>query len=321
MTLADGPERLGAPLAGRPETAKMTPRLHRLLAAALIAGLAACATDRSTTPGTSALALAGAFSTTPLGFNNAVSSFDGSMGGQGWAPRGDHFGGGFMGGGLGPDFLGGGLDFGMGHGRHGDDHMPPDANCAFNSGTGRVECAAQSFGGLTIVRSAQYKDAAGHVQQAFDTATTNSINTQVTVSGTVVRRDNDTSTVANTSDRTVTGLKSAQRTVNGTSAGTEKTVGTDSTGHFTAQRTIGDTTKAVVIPAPVAGSPPPYPTSGTIVRSMSATLTYDGKSPATSTRREVITYNGTNTATVVITQDGTTKNCTLPLPRGRLTCQ
>ena len=299
----------------------MTPRLHRLLAAALIAGLAACATDRTTTPGFHNVALAGAFNTTPLGFDAAVSSFDGSMGGQGWAPRGDRFGGGFMGGGLGPDFRGGGLDFGMGHGRHGDDHMPGDANCAFNSGTGRVECTAQSFGGLTIVRSAQYKDAAGNVQQAFDTATTSSINTRVTVSGTVVRRDNDTSTVANASDRTVTGLKSASRTINGTSSGSEKTVGRDSTGHFSALRTIGDTTRAVVIPAPTAGSPPPYPTSGTVIRSMAATLTYDGKSPTSTTRREVITYNGTNSATVVITQDGTTRNCTLPLPHGRLTCQ
>jgi hypothetical protein len=35
----------------------------------------------------------------------------------------------------------------------------------------------------------------------------------------------------------------------------------------------------------------------------------------------VITYDGTATAKVVITQDGTTQNCTLPLPRGRLTCQ
>jgi hypothetical protein len=297
----------------------MTPRLNRLLAAALIAGLAACATD-STTPGFNNVALAGAFNTTPLGFDAAVSSFDGSMGGHGWAPRGDHFGGGFMGGGLGADFLGGGLDFGMGHGRHGDDHFPGDANCAFNSGTGRVECATQSFGGLTIVRSAQYKDAGGNVQQAFD-STTSSINTRVTVSGTVVRRDNDTSTVANASDRTVVGLKGASRTVNGTSGGSEKTVGRDTTGHFTALRTIGDTTKAVVIPAPTAGSPPPYPTSGTVIRGMSATLTYDGKSPTSTTRREVITYNGTNTATVVITQDGTTRNCTLPLPRGRLTCQ
>jgi len=35
-----------------------------------------------------------------------------------------------------------------------------------------------------------------------------------------------------------------------------------------------------------------------------------------------VTYDdGSSTATVVITQDGVTKTCTLPLPRGRLVCQ
>jgi hypothetical protein len=40
----------------------------------------------------------------------------------------------------------------------------------------------------------------------------------------------------------------------------------------------------------------------------------------TSHRREVITYDGSATAKMVITQDGTTKTCTLPLPFGRPTC-
>jgi hypothetical protein len=58
-----------------------------------------------------------------------------------------------------------------------------------------------------------------------------------------------------------------------------------------------------------------------IVRSMTVTVTVSGQSPAQSSRREVITYNGTATATVVITEDGTTQNCTLPLPFGHLSCQ
>ncbi len=297
-------------------------RMQRLAALALAVGAVACDRTGPTTDLLTSAQLAGAFSSTPLGFDNAVSTFDGSAGGRGWAPRGDHWGGGgFMGGGLGGDFLGGGFDFGRGHGRHGDDHVPSDISCTFNAGTGFVECPPQTFGGLTIDRSVQYLDAADQVQTAFDTATTNSIETRVSVGGTVVRRDNDTSTVADVSDRVVAGLKAAQRTIHGASAGSEKTVGTDTIGHFTAVRTIGDTTKDVVIPAPTAGSPPPYPTSGTVIRQMQATLTYDGKSPASTSRREVITYDGTSTATVVITQDGQTKNCTLPLPRGRLTCQ
>jgi len=53
----------------------------------------------------------------------------------------------------------------------------------------------------------------------------------------------------------------------------------------------------------------------------SATIALDGKAPVTKSRREVITYDGSSTAKVVITKDGTTKNCTLPLPFGRLQCQ
>jgi hypothetical protein len=87
-------------------------------------------------------------------------------------------------------------------------------------------------------------------------------------------------------------------------------------------RVTGDTIKNVVIPVPAsAASGPSYPIAGIVIRAMSATVTIDGQSPAKSSRREVITYDGTATAKVVITQDGTTQNCTLPLPRGRLTCQ
>jgi hypothetical protein len=54
---------------------------------------------------------------------------------------------------------------------------------------------------------------------------------------------------------------------------------------------------------------------------MNATVTIQGQSPTTKSRREVITYDGSATATIVITQDGTTKTCSLPLPRGMPTCQ
>jgi len=37
-------------------------------------------------------------------------------------------------------------------------------------------------------------------------------------------------------------------------------------------------------------------------------------------RREVITYDGSATAKVEITENGTTRNCTRPLPRGPLSC-
>jgi hypothetical protein len=60
--------------------------------------------------------------------------------------------------------------------------------------------------------------------------------------------------------------------------------------------------------------------AGSIVRSASVTVTFAGQSPTTSSRREVVTFDGTSTAKVVITRDGVTKNCTIALPHGRLVC-
>ena len=74
-----------------------------------------------------------------------------------------------------------------------------------------------------------------------------------------------------------------------------------------------DLTKNVVIPVSAETLSPPA--SGSVVRVMSVTVTRGGSSTSSS-RREVVTYNGTDTATVVITKDGTTSTCKLPL-KGR----
>ena len=182
-----------------------------------------------------------------------------------------------------------------------------------------MTCPAVTDRGLTIVRSASYKKADGTVQSAPD-STTNTINVQIQVTGTVIRRDSAVSTVNNSSDRTVSGLAvgSTQRTVNGTSKGEESTSGTNADGVFTALRLVGDTTSGLVIP--VVSGMPTYPTAGTVIRSMKVTVTIAGGTPTTKQRREVITYDGSATAKIVITQDGTTKTCSLPLPRGIPTC-
>ena len=173
---------------------------------------------------------------------------------------------------------------------------------------------------MTILASASYKTAAGAVQQSPD-STTDQVNIVNSVAGTVTRRDSAVSTVYHTSSRTVTGLAvgSTQRTVNGAARGEEATTGkTDSGAVFTATRLVGDTTSGLVIP--VVSGKPTYPTAGRVVRQMKATVTLAGGSPTTRERREVITYNGSDTATLVITTDGTTKTCTIPLPRGVPTC-
>jgi len=312
-----------------------------LIAVSLAATFVSCAD--SIAPNSSTI-LASAFASLPLGFQFVPSTFAGGSAADsdGWAPPDNHSfgrmgpgghddgggpgGGSMMCGGLGGAFHGDGLGLGFGHGFDrglfggifAGTSLP--GTCALDAPSGRVICDPVTHDGLSIARSAAYTDGSGTVQTAFDSLTTNSINIRVSVSGTKVRRDNNTSVVQHTSDRTVAGLApgSTQRTVNGTSSGTENITGSNTTGSFTAVRTIGDTMAGVVIPVQSGGMA--FPTAGTVIRSAQVVLTYAGQSPTTSTRREVITYNGSTTATITITRDGVTRTCTLA-PRGRPMCQ
>jgi hypothetical protein len=315
----------------------MATKMRRALTAAAVLVAAACGTlsTGNKSPQVMSAALAAAFTTVPAGFTRTQNSFDTSaapVAGT-WFPgapdggMGRHEGqalgtglGPMIGGGLRGDFLGGlglGRLFGRGH-FFGDPDLD-DNNCAFVAATGRLTCAPVTHDGLTIVASVAFTTTAGTVQSAFDSLT-NTVNTRISVTGTKTRRDSSTSTVADSSNRTVGGLAkgSTQHTVNGTAIGNETTNGKDSTGTFVAVRIATDTTSGIIVPVSDTGRT--YPTAGKIIRSMSVTLTYTGKTPQASTEREVITYNGTNTASLVITQNGTTKTCTLPLPFGKPTC-
>ena len=340
-------------------------------------GIAACAELNSPRSSTlSAAALTAAFSTVPVGFGDVSTSFVGTSAasvraagfwlGGGREGRMDR--GSLMGGGLAANYSGEGEGFGRGFGNRGPFGGGVSCDGTFDSGLGRVICAAQTRNGLTISRSAQYKDVSGAIQQAFDSTTTNSVNTQTSVTGTVTYEPEDeneagddrggnrgsggnrgrgggracwgdgrgvgglllgdtativsaTTSVNDVSDRTVSGLAkgSTERTVNGSSMGQESTTGESSRGKFTATRVVGDTTSGLVIPIATDNSQT-YPTAGTVIRAIRASLTYEGQSAITVTRREVVTYDGSATAKVVITENDSTRNCTRPLPRGPLSC-
>ena len=304
-----------------------------LAAAGLLA--VACLDTTSPTTSDSILALSQAFVTLPAGFSLTNNSFAGDgttggafmprmddggrgRGGPGHGPMDDISGHGPMGGGIGPDFFGGiGFGRGFGKGPFGGERLR--GTCSFSSSTGIVTCT-DTRDGLTINSTATYKTAGGTAQSVPD-STTDVAAVNIDVSGTVTRRDSAVSTVHNTSSRSVSGLAvgSAQRTVNGVARGEESTSGkTDSGVVFTATRLVGDTTTALVIP--VVSGKPTYPTAGKVVRQMKATITLAGGAPTTKERREVITYDGSATATLVIMTDGTTKTCKLPLPRGIPSC-
>jgi hypothetical protein len=300
------------------------------LAGLAIVGLIAASCSEPSAPSSGlAITLASAFSAAPSGFSELSSSFaaDAAAGAflPGFGPRenahgphdgfegpghGPGLGLGFMGGGLLGPFLGDGLEHGFFH---------TDASCTYAAGV--LTCGPTTHDGLTVTRVSQYLTTAGGAQPKLD-STTNTVSTKVTVAGTTTRRDSSTSTVNETSSQTVAGLApgSTKRTVNGTSAATESSTGKSKEGAFTAKRTTGDTVTAVVIPAATTTNEHPYPTAGTVIRAMAATVTITGQSPTSSSRREVVTYDGSATAKVVITHDGTTQNCTMPLPHGKLTC-
>jgi hypothetical protein len=302
----------------------MARTLFRVLATATtLIGATACTFDAFGGPGDT-MQFDSAFDSAPTGLDGATSSFSpDSEGAWGGPRRGRGPGGpgmmGLMGGGMGADFLGTG---GFGRGAHrGPFAARTDSTCTVSAGD--VTCT-RTGNGLTATTIYTIRDAAGAAQTRIDTITTNSVRTRATVTGTSTRgRDgaNVTATVNHTSDRTVTGLaaSSTQRTVNGTSRGTENTTGTNRDGQsFTAVRLSADTTTNLVVPVSTTG--PRHPTAGRVVRTMKVTTTVAGGTPSVKERREVVEYDGSTTAKVTITQDGTTRNCTLSLPRGRPNC-
>ena len=306
-------------------------RSGRMVILSVAAMLAVACAERITSS-LGASMLDAAFISSPLGFESTSSSFASSDGaptvGIAFAPdsgrrhHGEHgrngllFGFDFMGGGFGRDFLGGPL--GGGRPFDGDEHDALPPSCSYDAASGVVSCNV-TRDGITIARTIAFRNSAGVAQSKPDTST-NSVTTHTEVSGTLSRRNGNTTTIAHKSDRSVVGLSSAstQRTVNGTSAGTETTTGSDTAGTFTAARVIGDTVSGLVIP--VSSGRPSYPIAGSVIRAMQVTVTYSGKTPVSSSRREVITYDGSATATLVITHDGVTKSCTVALPRGRPVC-
>lgn len=292
--------------------------LNVLLAGGCMALLAACA-ETTSAPQLDDAELDAAFNSTPTGFSSTTSTFSSTSDEAGFRPNGPraaHHGGplmGLMGGGMHPDFLGG-----LAGGRP-FDAPGPGAECSYSPETGVVTCTGTRMG-LSVLRTYAFKNLAGAPQPRPD-STTHSVTTHTEVNGTLVRRDSVTATVRHVSDRVVVGLEkgSTQRTVNGTSAGSESLSGKDSAGvAFTANRVVADSTVGLVIP--IQEGRPSYPTAGTITRVMQVSLTRGGET-ATRSRREVITFNGTNTATLVITVNGQTRTCTIPLPHGRPSCQ
>jgi hypothetical protein len=299
-----------------------------LIATTALVGVG-CAEKISNSGAINSPQLTAAFSTSPVGMESTTSSFADATNtpGQEFEPAGSNdqkdqegnnglaIGHDFMGAGLSLDLLGGRVGGFRPFEREHDDES--STGCAFANG---VTTCTSTRSGLTVTRTITWTDANG-VAQSARAATTHKAVFHSDVTGTRTRRDGKvTTTVAEKSDLTVAGLEAAStsRNVDGTASGTESSTGTNKDGSaFTSVREVSDAITGVVIP--VASGTPSYPTAGTVSRSMKVTLTLNGTT-TTSQRSEVITYDGSSTAKLVVTKDGTTKNCTIPLPRGRPSC-
>ena len=326
----------------------MSSSLKSLIALATLLVAGGCSDLLNTSE--NSIELSPAFQTIPVGFSANSNSFDvtgdagtpfypesmadlgfhsGPGGGNNRGPGGDKrdgFGEGglrglLMGGGLGPDFIGA-IAFGKGKGRGPFGVFSlPDA-CTFSESTGRVTCPPKERHGLTVNVSFAFKDVDGVAQAKFDTITTDLVNVMTDVSGTKTRHDGSvTSTLSHESDRTVSGLAlgSTQRTINGTAEAHENTTGVREEVAFTAAREAYDTTTNLVIP--IVEGRPTIPSAGTVIRRMRVTIQKEGSEPRSKSRREEITFDGTNVVKVKITQDDVTKNCTITLPEKKVVCE
>jgi hypothetical protein len=334
----------------------MTSSRITVLAVAVLGVAAGCAERTTGTPITDPRLLADVYSTAAPGYDSVASSYNAAGATGTFAPRrmgdgrsGPGAGGpgllGLMGGGFGDDYAGG-RSFGPGRGRGPFGDSASLANCSFDTAAGLQRCTF-TRDSLTFTRTQRFTNASGTVQTARD-STTNTIVSTSSVSGSTsfapglvtgfgpgfgpggaggpngagLDMVSLRTEVSNTSSRTVTGLAagSTQRTINGVSGGRESTTGTGPLGAHSSVRVMADTTAGVVIPLSTTATTNPYPTAGRVVRTMNVTVSFDGGTPQVSSRREVVTYDGSATAKIEITQDGTTRQCTMPLPRGQLSC-
>ena len=164
-------------------------------------------------------------------------------------------------------------------------------------------------------RTVTFFDADGNLQDAYDAELTASINVVSDMSGEVTR-DTWTATIERHRDLTITGLlgDETSRTWNGTGSGSvQGSRHSDESGDRSYDMSSTSVITDVVRGLPRADNP--YPLSGTITRNISITIVNGPNGDETRTRTVVITFNGTQFATLTI--NGETVEVDLAAREGR----
>lgn len=186
------------------------------------------------------------------------------------------------------------------------------STCTWDAAAARWTCAPVLMGNLTITRSFAFYDANGVAQEYPDRSTTRSMNSQIDVTGTMALTGGSL-TVDRHNNTTIAGLGTATFTINGSETGTTRSVHVAQGGTSTFDEAYANTTSDLVVPAPPSRG---YPLSGTQSHVSTVTATYSFMPSQTHTTAVVVTFNGTSTAALSITIDGTTRQCTIDLTTG-----
>ena len=174
------------------------------------------------------------------------------------------------------------------------------ANCTYNTETQRVVCPPFTRdNGLVVNRSYQFFDALNAVQQAYDALLTAKADVQTHVQGEKTV-GNWNAVIDRSRDMLVTGLlgDETQRTWNGTGTSTATRSRHRDNGDRSYDISCTLTVDNVVVP--VERGSDRFPISGTITRVCTITFTAGPREGQTVQRTAVVTFNGTQTATLTI---------------------
>lgn len=169
--------------------------------------------------------------------------------------------------------------------------------------------------GAEVACTVTYLDAAGIEQAAYDEVTTASIHVASEISG-EFEREGWSATVSRFREMTISGLEGAEttRTVNGSgSQAVTRSSHSDATGSRTYEMWGTSSIDNVVHGVPQEENT--YPLSGSITREMTATIIGGENDGEVRSRLAVITFNGTQFATMTV--NGETYEIDLAARRGQ----
>ena len=188
-------------------------------------------------------------------------------------------------------------------------------SCPYDTASRSFVCATSTSSGITYAVTYQLLDAAGNpLGASADKSTTAAMHATTRVTGTLTLPPSATGgtsgpvTLSQQGDMTLSGLLGTTHTLNGTSKLTLTGAVALGSGTTAVSASTTETVKDLAIPAS-SSSGLPYPRSGTITVDASSTLGTAPPIPA----HAVMTFDGTSTATIVLTVGGVTQRCTVNL--------